>query len=125
VALLLQWEIVIARIPNVDGTPPPYAHPCIYLGESQKFQGRIILLGITSDQSQRIRDYSIDLPWSINGQAETGLTRPSIAQSHWIDHLMPEEAKKVIGIIPRQKQLEIIRAINLRHHRESKRTNGS
>ncbi len=90
-ALFSQWEILMARIPNTDGSSPPYPHPCIYLGESQKFAGKLLVLGITSDLTQRVPEYSIDLPWTKNGGGETGLYAPSLAQVHWTDHIMPAE----------------------------------
>ena len=79
-AAFSQWEILPARIPNTDGTAAPYGHPCIYLGDSKKIPGRIIVLGITSDLSRRVAGYSVDLPYASGRHKETGLTEPSIAQ---------------------------------------------
>lgn len=113
-----QWEILRARIPNTDGTPPPHPHPCIYLADSPKFPGRILLLGITSDLSAKVDGYSVELPWAVGGHKESGLHKPCIAQAHWTDHIMPDEVSAVIGYTPKAQQLQIAQALQLRKARE-------
>jgi hypothetical protein len=121
VARYSPWEILLAWIPNSDGTPPPYPHPCIYLGESPTVPGGILVLGITSDMNRRVADYSIELPWAPSGVCETGLDRPSIAQALWTGHIMPETVRKVLGFTPRPQQFDIAKAIALRHKRQRSR----
>jgi hypothetical protein len=98
-----RWEILIARLPNTDGTPAPYPHPCIYLGDSRAKPGHIVVVGITSDLSRRSR-YSVDMPWSKGGHSETGLSVPSIAQANWLMHIPLAVVRRVIGFTPLEQQ---------------------
>ena len=95
-------EILIARIPNSDGTPAPYVHPCIYLGESRSKPNCVVVIGVTSDLSQRIES-SVDMPCGV----ETGLAIPSIAQTTWVMHVPHDCVRNCIGFTPQQQQLEI------------------
>ncbi len=120
-ASFTQWEILKAWIPSSDGSTPRYPHPCIFLGDSSKFLGKILVLGITSDLTKKTADYSIELPWTPDGKCETGLSKPSIAQVHWTDHIMRDEVRGVIGYTPKRQQLEVARALALRIQRQGQR----
>lgn len=113
-AAFAQWEILLAWIPNSDGSPPPYPHPCIYLGDSQRRPNHIVVLGITSDLTQRDAQFSVDLPWSANGHVLTGLDRPSLAQTHWTDHIPEMAVRSVIGETPPEQRELIARRLAMR-----------
>jgi hypothetical protein len=72
------------------------------------------VLGITSDISKWVDGYSTDLPWDSNGHDVTGLTKRSIKQAHWTDHIPPDLVRDVVGYTPKQQQAEITRCVNKR-----------
>ncbi len=101
-ALYTAWEILLAWIPNSDGTPPPYKHRCIYLCDSTKLAGGILVIGITSDANQFEPGYSIALPYADQpgGDPVTHLVKPSFAQAKWHEHIMPAVVTDVVGYVP-------------------------
>lgn len=115
-----KWEILLAWLPSSDGTPPDRPHPCIYLGESPKHAGRIIVVGITSDLSTRQPGYSCDMPWADGKHAKTGLDRPSLAQAEWVQHIPLDAVRKVIGSTPLAEQHSVTECLNRRIVRDSK-----
>jgi hypothetical protein len=82
---------------------------------------RFSSLEFTSDLTKKTADYSIELPWTPDGKCETGLSKPSIAQVHWTDHIMRDEVRGVIGSTPKRQQLEVARALALRIQRQGQR----
>lgn len=101
-ALYSEWEILLAWIPNSDGTPPPYKHRCVYLMDSVSKPGAILVLGITSDESQWRAGYSVDLPYldAPGGHPITHCVKRSIVQSHWHAQILPSEVGDVVGYVP-------------------------
>ena len=109
-----QWEILLAWLPSSDNTPPNYPHPCIYLGDSTRKPGHVIVLGITSDLSQRDPVWSCNMPWATGKHPQTGLDRPSICQTHWIHHVPAAAVTKVIGFTPDEEQSMIRQRLAMR-----------
>jgi hypothetical protein len=102
-----RWDILLAWLPSSDGTSANHAHPCIYLGESPRHHGCIKVIGITSDLAQRDQVYSVDMPWAPGKHPDTGLDKPSIAQTLWRPDIPEQSVCKPIGYTPKAQQQEI------------------
>lgn len=103
-----RWEIVLAWIPSTDGSAANYPHPCIYYARHLE---QAYVIGITSDLNQRHDKFSCDLPWAEGRHRETGLDRPSIAQTHWLSLISSSLIRKVIGYTPIAQQFQITDAL--------------
>ncbi len=82
-ALFNKWEILLAWIPNSDGSPPPYKHRCVYLQDSAKVAGAVLVLGITSNEAAFKHGYSVELPYldAPGGHSVTHLVKRSFVQA--------------------------------------------
>lgn len=107
-----RWEILNAWVPNSDGTSAPYPHRCIYLGLSQTKSGRLIVMGITSDMSRRIPELSVDIHGQPGGDPISGLTKPSLVQVSWVEHILPESVRGCVGIVPENLRTDIAQRFN-------------
>lgn len=113
--LYSRWEIILAWLPNSDGSAPNHPHPCIYLGKSPSRTGRIIVVGITSDLTSRVVGQSVDMPWAPGKHPITGLDRPSMAQTFWLPHIPLEAVRDPnIGFTPEAEQHTIAWYLNQR-----------
>jgi mRNA-degrading endonuclease toxin of MazEF toxin-antitoxin module len=109
---LSQGQIINAEITDPHGKNKK-CRPVVVLTSTEELArvDEFVVAAISSQFSDPLPPGWIFLPWSADGRAQTGLTKPSVVKCQWIRKIRREQVRSIRGWLPAKMMLEIMRAV--------------
>lgn len=96
---LQRGDIVIADIPDPDGSPAKHRHPAMVLMADASATD-VYVVAISTSFGASIPSNWIPMPHATNGHAVTGLKEPCVLKCDWVVRFEVSRLGPVIGSVP-------------------------
>lgn len=106
-----QGDIIRAYITDIQNRNPKHRPFLVLRAETVGGRTIIVGVGITGAFTKPLAPEEVELPYNTNGNAMSGLTKPSVAHAKWLRRIEPEQVERFYGKVLPKYVAEVVKRL--------------
>lgn len=109
---LQQGQVILAAVTDPHGENPK-SRPAVILTATDEIAAaeEFVIAAISTKFSEPLPPDYVEVPWSGDGRAKTGLKEPSVVKCRWLKKVRRQEVMHTLGYVPAKIMVEIMRIV--------------